>query len=58
MKTTVLNPADFKDYNFQNKPKFMNLKEYINGYKEVTAVYITETNKRYTITKKINKQKL
>ena len=55
MKTTVLNPADFKDYNFENKPKFMNLKEYINGYKEVTAVYITETNKRYTVTKRINK---
>ncbi len=54
MITTVLNPIDFKKYGFENKPKYMNLKEYLNGYKEVTAVYFTPTNRRFTVTNRIN----
>lgn len=49
MKTQTLNPSDFKDYGFENRPRYMNLKVYNNNVKEVTGVFVTETGNRYVV---------
>ena len=53
MKTTILNTNDFIFYGFEKKPLFMNLKTYKNGYKEVSAVFTSFSNKTYIITNEI-----
>ena len=54
MKATVLNTSDFEKYGFSKKPKFMQLEECLNGYKEVTAIFIGLNGRNFfSVTNKI-----